>query len=233
MRGVAHIEEVQPGKGRHKRNAVVITELPYQLSKAGWIEKLAEQVNDGKVAGIADIRDESDRDGMRVVVELRRDANPEQVLAQLHKRTALQNNFGAILLALVNGQPIQLSLRQMLQQFLEYRELTMMRRTRYALRRCEERLEVVEGLIKALDDLAKVIQMIQDARDAASAKASLQVHRHGNGKPTPFSPCPALASPASSRRACARNWENYVKSRAACVTCSMTANRCSTPWSVS
>ena len=176
MRGVAHIEEVQPGKGRHKRNAVVITELPYQLSKAGWIEKLAEQVNDGKVAGIADIRDESDRDGMRVVVELRRDANPEQVLAQLHKRTALQNNFGAILLALVNGQPIQLSLRQILQQFLEYRELTMMRRTRYALRRCEERLEVVEGLIKALDDLAKVIQMIQDARDAASAKASLQVH---------------------------------------------------------
>ena len=176
MRGVAHIEEVQPGKGRHKRNAVVITELPYQLSKAGWIEKLAEQVNDGKVAGIADIRDESDRDGMRVVVELRRDANPEQVLAQLHKRTALQNNFGAILLALVNGQPIQLSLRQMLQQFLEYRELTLVRRTRYALRRCEERLEVVEGLIKALDDLAKVIQMIQDARDAASAKASLQVH---------------------------------------------------------
>ena len=176
MRGVAHIEEVQPGKGRHKRNAVVITELPYQLSKAGWIEKLADQVNDGKVAGIADIRDESDREGMRVVVELRRDANPEQVLAQLHKRTALQNNFGAILLALVNGQPIQLSLRQMLQQFLEYRELTMLRRTRYALRRCEERLEVVEGLIKALDDLAKVIQMIQDARDAASAKASLQVH---------------------------------------------------------
>jgi len=176
MRGVAHIEEVQPGKGRHKRNAVVITELPYQLSKAGWIEKLAEQVNDGKVAGIADIRDESDREGMRVVVELRRDANPEQVLAQLHKRTALQSNFGSILLALVNGQPIQLSLRQMLQQFLEYRELTMVRRTRYALRRCEERLEVVEGLIKALNDLAKVIQMIQDARDAASAKASLQVH---------------------------------------------------------
>jgi DNA gyrase subunit A len=176
MRGVAHIEEVQPGKGRHKRNAVVITELPYQLSKAGWIEKLAEQVNDGKVAGIADIRDESDREGMRVVVELRRDANPEEVLAQLHKRTALQSNFGSILLALVNGQPIQLSLRQMLQQFLEYRELTLVRRTRYALRRCEERLEVVEGLIKALDDLAKVIQMIQEARDAASAKASLQVH---------------------------------------------------------
>ena len=175
MRGVAHIEEVQPGKGRHKRNAVVITELPYQLSKAGWIEKLAEQVNDGKVAGIADIRDESDREGMRVVVELRRDANPEQVLEELHKRTSLQCNFGSILLALVNGQPLQLSLRQLLQQFLEYRELTMVRRTRYALRRCEERLEVVEGLIKALDALADVIQMIQDARDAATARASLQV----------------------------------------------------------
>ncbi len=175
MRGVAHIEEVQPGKGRHKRNAVVITELPYQLSKAGWIEKLAEQVNDGKVAGIADIRDESDREGMRVVVELRRDANPEQVLEELHKRTSLQCNFGSIMLALVNGQPLQLSLRQLLQQFLEYRELTMVRRTRYALRRCEERLEVVEGLIKALDALADVIQMIQDARDAATARASLQV----------------------------------------------------------
>jgi DNA gyrase subunit A len=81
MRGVAHIEEVQPGKGRHKRGAVVITELPYQLSKAGWIEKLAEQVNDGRITGIADIRDESDREGMRVVVELRRDANAEQVLS--------------------------------------------------------------------------------------------------------------------------------------------------------
>ncbi len=176
MRGVAHIEEVQPGKGRHRRGAVVITELPYQLSKAGWIEKLAEQVNDGKIGGIADIRDESDREGMRVVVELRRDANPQQVLADLQRRTALQSNFGAILLALVNGQPVQLSLRQMLQEFLEYRELTMIRRTQHALRKCEDRLEVVEGLIKALNDLRRVIDMIQEARDAASAKASLQVH---------------------------------------------------------
>ena len=176
MRGVAHMEEVQPGKGRHRRGAVVITELPYQLSKAGWIEKLAEQVNDGKIGGIADIRDESDRDGMRVVVELRRDANPEQVLADLQRRTALQSNFGAILLALVNGQPVQLSLRQLLQEFLEYRELTLIRRTQHALRKCEDRLEVVEGLIKALDDLRRVIDMIQEARDAASAKASLQVH---------------------------------------------------------
>ncbi|MEB3234385.1 MAG: DNA topoisomerase (ATP-hydrolyzing) [Cyanobacteriota bacterium] len=176
MRGVAHIEEVQPGKGRHRRSAVVITELPYQLSKAGWIEKLAEQVNDGKIGGIADIRDESDRDGMRVVVELRRDANAETVLTDLQRRTALQSNFGAILLALVNGQPVQLSLRQLLQEFLEYRELTLIRRTRHALKKCEDRLEVVEGLIKALDDLQRVIAMISEARDASSAKASLQVH---------------------------------------------------------
>ena len=176
MRGVAHIEEVQPGKGRHRRGAVVITELPYQLSKAGWIEKLAEQVNDGKIGGIADIRDESDREGMRVVVEVRRDANAETVLAELQRRTALQSNFGAILLALVHGQPVQLSLRRLLQEFLDYRELTMIRRTTHALRRCEERLEVVEGLTKALDALRDVIAMITAAPDAATAKASLQVH---------------------------------------------------------
>ncbi|MEB3158496.1 MAG: DNA topoisomerase (ATP-hydrolyzing), partial [Synechococcus sp.] len=176
MRGVAHIEEIQPGKGRHKRGAVVITELPYQLSKAGWIEKLAEQVNDGKIGGIADIRDESDREGMRVVVELRRDADPNKVLADLQRRTSLQSNFGAILLALVNGQPQQLSLRQLLQTFLEYRELTMIRRTSHALRKTEDRLEVVEGLITALDSLQRVIAMIQEAKDAASARASLMVH---------------------------------------------------------
>ena len=176
MRGVSHIEEIQPGKGRHKRGAVVITELPYQLSKAGWIEKLAEQVNDGKLNGIADIRDESDRDGMRVVVELRRDANPEQILTELQRRTALQSNYGAILLALVHGKPIQLTLRQLLQEFLDYRELTLIRRTRHALKRAEDRLEVVEGLTTALNALARVIEMITAAADAASAKASLQVH---------------------------------------------------------
>ena len=175
MRGVAHTEEVQLGKGRHKRNAVVVTELPYQLSKAGWIEKLAESVNDGKIGGIADIRDESDREGMRVVVELRRDADPEKVLTDLQRRTALQSNFGAILLALVNGQPQQLSLRQLLQTFLDYRELTLIRRTSHALRKTEDRLEVVEGLITALNNLQAVIAMIQEANDAASARASLMV----------------------------------------------------------
>merc|ERR1711965_205232 len=175
MRGVAHTEEVQLGKGRHKRNAVVVTELPYQLSKAGWIEKLAESVNDGKIGGIADIRDESDRDGMRVVVELRRDAEPDKVLKDLQRRTALQSNFGAIMLALVNGQPQQLSLRQLLQTFLDYRELTLIRRTSHALRKTEDRLEVVEGLITALNTLQAVIAMIQEAQDAGSARASLMV----------------------------------------------------------
>ena len=175
MRGVAHTEEVQPGKGRHKRNAVVVTELPYQLSKAGWIEKLADSVNDGKIGGIADIRDESDREGMRVVVELRRDADPDKVLKELQRRTALQSNFGAILLALVDGQPRQLSLRQLLQTFLDYRELTLIRRTSHALRKTEDRLEVVEGLITALNNLQQVIAMIQEAKDAASARASQMV----------------------------------------------------------
>ena len=175
MRGVAHVEEVQPGKGRHKRNAVIVTELPYQLSKAGWIEKLAEQVNDGKIGGIADIRDESDREGMRIVVELRRDADTDSVLKDLQRRTSLQSNFGAILLALVDGQPRQLSLRRMLQTFLEYRELTLIRRTTHALRKTEDRLEVVEGLITALASLQRVIAMIQEARDAGTARASLMV----------------------------------------------------------
>ena len=175
MRGVAHVEEVQPGKGKHKRNAVIVTELPYQLSKAGWIEKLAEQVNDGKIGGIADIRDESDREGMRIVVELRRDAETDTVLKDLQRRTSLQSNFGAILLALVDGQPRQLSLRRMLQTFLEYRELTLIRRTTHALRKTEDRLEVVEGLITALASLQRVIAMIQEARDASTARASLMV----------------------------------------------------------
>ena len=175
MRGVAHVEEIQPGKGRHRRSAVVVTELPYQLSKAGWIEKLADLVNNGKIGGIADIRDESDREGMRIVVELRRDANPENVLGDLHRRTSLQSNFGAILLALVNGQPQQLSLRKLLQTFLEYRELTVIRRTNHALGKTKTRLEVVEGLITALNALQAVIAMIQEATDAAAARARLMV----------------------------------------------------------
>ncbi len=175
MRGIAHIEEIQPGKGKHRRNGIVITELPFQLSKSGWIEKLAEMVNDNKIGGIADIRDESDRDGMRVLVELRRDTDPEKILNDLHRRTSLQSNFGAILLAIVNGQPKQLSLRELLENFLEYRELTFIRRTKFSLNKTLNRLETLEGLIKALNNLQQVIELIQNAKDAQQAKAKLMV----------------------------------------------------------
>ena len=175
LKGVAHLEAIQPGKGRHRRNAVVVTELPYQLSKASWIEKLAEQVNDGRLNGIADIRDESDREGMRVVVELRRDGQPDVVRQDLFRRTALQSNFGAILLALVDGKPVQLSLRRVLEIFLEFREQTTLRRYRFALDKISQRLEVVKGLLQALTQLQEVILLISQASEPARAAAVLQV----------------------------------------------------------
>ncbi|WP_306452407.1 DNA gyrase subunit A, partial [Prochlorococcus marinus] len=101
IRGVVNTEEVNLGKGKHKKNAIIITELPYQVNKAGWIEKLAELVNAGKIFGISDIRDESDRDGMRIVIELKKDSNSELVISSLYKKTTLQTNFGAIFLALI------------------------------------------------------------------------------------------------------------------------------------
>ena len=117
IRGVIITEEINLGKGKHKRNALIISELPYQISKAGWIEKLAELVNIGKIDGISDIRDESDRDGMRIMIELKKDSNPDIVISNLYKKTALQSNFGAIFLALVNGKPIQLNLKKYLNYF--------------------------------------------------------------------------------------------------------------------
>ena len=182
MRGIAHVEEIQPGKGKRRRNAVVVTAFPYQLSKAGWIEKLAELVNDGRLQGIADIRDESDREGLRVVIELRRDGQPQVVLQEIMRRTMLQSNFGAILLALVDGRPTQLSLREMLQRFLEFRELTAMRRCRFALRKIEQRLEVVNGLLLALAQLDHVIGLIRSASDAASAQSALRVQLEVNDR---------------------------------------------------
>ena len=176
MRGLAHIEEIQPGKGKHRRTAIIITELPYQLSKAGWIEKLADIVNNGKINGISDIRDESDREGMRIVVELRRDTNPEKILTDLQRRTSLQSNFGAILLALVDGQPKQLSLKLLLEKFIEYRELTLVKRTKYLLTKTVNRLEIVEGLTKALKNVRAIIEMIEKAKDALEAKAKLMVN---------------------------------------------------------
>ena len=108
VRGVANIEELAVGRGKHRRTAIIITELPFQVNKASMIEKIAELVNQGKIEGISDLRDESDRDGIRVVVELRRDVNPQKILNALYRQTALQNNFGTILLALTGNQPKQI-----------------------------------------------------------------------------------------------------------------------------
>ncbi|MBD2550484.1 DNA gyrase subunit A [Microcystis elabens FACHB-917] len=177
MRGVAAIETVE-ARGRPDRDAVIITELPYQTNKASLIERIAELVNDKKLEGIADIRDESDRDGMRIVIELRRDAYPQVVLNNLFKLTPLQNNFSAYLLALVKGEPVLLTLGKMLRVFLEFRIETIKRRTRYFLRKAEERDHILQGLLLALDQLDPIIALIRAAPDTATARAQLQ-ERHG------------------------------------------------------
>lgn len=173
LRGVANLEEIPATRGSKRRTAIIITELPYQVNKAGWIEKVADLVNQGRLQGISDLRDESDREGMRVVIELKRDVNPQEVLQHLYHQTALQMNFGAILLALVNGQPRQLSLRQMLQEFLIFREQTLNRRYSYELGKAESRLHIVEGLLKALSHLDRVIEILRQAADGSTAKINL------------------------------------------------------------
>ncbi len=173
MRGIAHIEEMNPGKGKHKRSGIIITELPYQLNKSGWIEKLADLVNNGKVTGIADIRDESDRDGMRILVELKRDSNPQKILDFLYQKTSLQSNFNAILLALVNGQPVQLTLRKLLDNFLEFRENTILLRTKFLLKNIKDREEIVEALIQAINNLREIINLIEESKDTPEAKNKL------------------------------------------------------------
>jgi DNA gyrase subunit A len=177
MRGVAEIETIE-APGRPDRDAVIITALPYQTNKAAMIERIAEMVNDKKLEGISDIRDESDRDGMRVVVELRRDAYPQVVLNNLYKLTPLQSNFSAHMLALVNSEPILLTLRKMLEVFLEFRVETIERRTRYLLRKAEERDHILLGLLLALDQLDPIIALIRAAPDTATARTQLQ-ERHG------------------------------------------------------
>jgi DNA gyrase subunit A len=174
LRGVAQIEEIPASRGSKRRTAIVVTELPYQVNKAGWIEKVAELVNQGKINGISDIRDESDRTGMRVVIELKRDTNPQEVLGHLYHQTALQTNFGAILLALVDGHPRQLTLRSLLQEFLRFREHTLNRRYSYELGKAESRLHVVQGLLSALSKLDEVINILRQAADGSMAKITLQ-----------------------------------------------------------
>ena len=173
IRGVIKKEEINLGKGKHKKNALIITELPYQISKAGWIERLAELINSGKIHGISDIRDESDRDGMRIVIELKKDSNTELVISNLYKKTTLQTNFGAIFLALIKGKPVQLNLKQYLNYFLEFREETVRKRTNYFLRNTLEKLEILEGLSKATKDIKIIIEIIEDSKNSVEAKSKL------------------------------------------------------------
>ncbi len=172
MRGVAQVETIEQ-RGRQDREAIIITELPYQTNKAALIERIAELVNEKKLDGISDIRDESDRDGMRVVIELKRDAYPRVVLNNLYKQTPLQSNFGANMLALVDGEPRLLTLKDFLQVFLEFRVTTITRRTQYELRKAEERDHLLQGLLIALENLDAVIRLIRAAADTATAKGEL------------------------------------------------------------
>jgi len=175
VRGIAHIEEITTGNRRKQtRTAIVVTELPFQVNKAGWIEKTAELVNAGKLEGISDLRDESDRTGIRVVIELKRDISPQVVLNNLYQHTELQNNFGAILLALVNGLPRQLTLRQLLQEFLTFRELTLTRFYNHDLQVSQRRCHIVQGLLIALGDLDATIEILRNAPDGSVAKQIMQ-----------------------------------------------------------
>ncbi|NJN88833.1 MAG: DNA topoisomerase IV, partial [Leptolyngbyaceae cyanobacterium SL_7_1] len=173
VRGIAQFEEIQPGRGRHRRPAIVVTELPYQVNKAGWIEKMADLVNQGRIEGILDIRDESDRDGMRVVIELKREVSPQRILNQLYKLTPLQMNFGAILLALAEGQPRQMSLRELLQQFLQFREQTLTRQYTHELQQIENRIHVLDALLTALEYLDDIIDILRNAADGSAAKQEM------------------------------------------------------------
>ena len=172
MRGVANIETIQQ-RGRPDKEAIIVTELPYQTNKAALIEKIAELVNDKKIDGISDIRDESDRDGIRIVIELKRDAYPRVVLNNLYKQTPLQTNFGANMLGLVNSEPILLNLKKFLEVFIDFRVETITRRTRYELRKAEERDHLLQGLLIALDHLDGIIALIRAAADSPTAKQGL------------------------------------------------------------
>lgn len=180
LRAVVYLElasqQAKPGKSRKRRDALIVTELPFQVNKAALIERIADLVNNGKIEGIADLRDESDRSGMRIVIELKRDSDPEKVLEALYKQTPLQSNFGAIFLALVDRIPRQLSLRQALQEFLRFREATLSRQYRHELEQLEQRAHLVAGLLTALANLDGTIEILRQAPDGSTAKEQLAAH---------------------------------------------------------
>ena len=170
MRARASIDRV----GRTgERMAIVVTEIPYQVNKAKLLERIAELINDKKLEGISDLRDESDREGMRIVIELKRDAIPDIVLNNLYKLTPMQQSFGVINLAIVNGQPRELKLVDALNIFFEHRREVVLRRTRFDLRKAEARAHILEGLKKALDNLDAVITLIRKSKTAPEAREAL------------------------------------------------------------
>jgi DNA gyrase subunit A len=175
MRARAGVETQRRGD----RQAIVITEIPYQVNKARLIEKIAELVREKRVEGISDLRDESDREGIRIVIEVKRGDVPEVILNQLYKLTPMQSTFGIIFLAIVDNQPKILNLRELLVHFLNHRKTVVIRRTRFDLRKAEERAHILEGLLKALDHLDEVITTIRqsqtppEARDKLMARFSL------------------------------------------------------------
>jgi len=158
---------------KNSRENIIITELPYQVNKASLIEKIADLVREGKLSDISNIRDESDRDGMRVVIELKRDAQPAVVLNQLFKHTSMQTTFGVILLALVHGVPKVLNLKEIIQHFLAHRMDVLIRRTKYELDAAEKRAHILEGYIIALDNIDAVIETIKKSKDVETAKLNL------------------------------------------------------------
>ncbi len=168
VRAVTDIETLPNGK-----NSIIVTELPYMVNKARLIEKIAELVRDKKIDGITMVRDESDREGMRICIELRRDANANVILNQLYKHTQLQDTFGVIMLALVDGEPKVLSLPEALNVYLKHQEEVVTRRTRYDLNKAEERAHILKGLLIALDNIDEVIKIIRGSNTTAEAKEQL------------------------------------------------------------
>jgi len=171
MRARAVVDEI--GRGERVRNAVVVTEIPYQVNKARLIEKIAELVQEKRLDGVSEIRDESNREGMRIVVELKRDAIPQVVLNKLYKLTPMQSSFGIINIAILDGQPKLLNLKQMIEAFVEFRREVVRRRTEFDLRKAQARAHILEGLNKAIDALDHIIPLIRNARSVDEARAWL------------------------------------------------------------
>ena len=168
IRAITNIESMPNGKSR-----IIVTELPYMVNKARLIEKIAELHREKKIDGITELRDESDRQGMRICIELRRDVNANVILNQLYKHTQLQDTFGVIMLALIGNQPKVMNLLEMLTYYLKHQEEVITRRTRYDLNKAEERAHILKGLLIALDHIDKVIQIIRSSKNAGIAKESL------------------------------------------------------------